>query len=380
MNKVDDISAWILGGSLEIDSAEKIVLELTKLLCKQVHINRLSFDIHTAHSEIYVKNVIWKRGKGVQSEFIEHQRVTSPVYKNSPIADIYSGSPAIRLPLINANEGKYSLLQKQLKAQGNTDYIIFPMNYTRGGKSYISYTTDQEDGFSDADIQVLEKVCVPLSRRLEIEFCHFSTHSLLNTYLGKSAAQQVVSGNFRRTGSGKQIDAVIWQCDLRDFTSLSLKSTADNLIDELDQFFESIADSLSKYEGDIIKFIGDSIIAIFTNEDTQTACDNALKASKEILEKFSSNSSKKITIVVHYGKVIFGNVGSHDRMDFTIIGKEVNFTSRLEGVCKKLDLTMVLSDSFVRVSHQDLFKPIGKHNLKGFPQPEVLHTLDKKAS
>lgn len=378
-SQVEDINAWLLGGSLEIDSAEKIVLELTNIMCKLVRINRLSFDIHTAHSEIYVKNIIWKRNKGVESKFLEHWRVTSPEYKNSPVADIYSGSPTIHLPLGNEDEFKYPALQKELKAQGNTDYIIFPMDYTRGGKSYISYTTDQEGGFSKADIQALEEMCLPLSRRLEIEFCHFSTNSLLNTYLGKSAAQQVVSGNFKRTGSSKLIDAAIWQCDLRNFTSMLLNRSADKIVMELDEFFEAIADSISKYRGDIIKFIGDSIIAIFTDKESEVSCDNALKASQEILEKFSTNT-KKITIVIHYGSVLFGNVGSRDRMDFTIIGKEVNFASRMEGICKKLNLSTVVSDRFVQALHQDLFRPIGKHNLKGFPQPEPLHTLDKKTN
>ncbi|MDE3270119.1 MAG: adenylate/guanylate cyclase domain-containing protein [Pseudomonadota bacterium] len=377
MSENANINDWLLAGSLELDSAEKIVLNLTDILCQQVQINRLSFDIHTAHSEIYVKNIIWKRDKGVESEFIEHQRVTSPIYKNSPIAAIYGGSPTIRLPLLNASEYQYPDLQKELCRQGNTDYIIFPMDYTRGGRSYVSYTTDQEGGFSTTDIKVLESMCAPLSRRLEIEFCHYSTRSLLDTYLGKSAAAQVTSGNFKRVGSGELINAVIWQCDLRGFTDMSMNSEAEELIIELDKFFESIADSISKYEGDIIKFIGDSIIVIFTNEEAEVACRNALQASNEILAKFT-DGSRQIAIVIHYGSVIFGNVGSRDRMDFTIIGKDVNFTSRLEGVCKQLNLNMVLSENFIQVSRDKNFAPLGKYNLKGFPNPEALYTLDKK--
>ena len=153
---VEGIINWLLVETLHLDKAEDIICELAQRLEPMVKVNRISLDIHTVHPEVFVQNLIWKRDSGIQSTLLSHKQIKSQLFIHSPVVKIYNGSDTIRMK-INSKSTKFPLA-KELAAQGCTDYIIFPMQHTRGGRSYISYTTDQPNGFSDAEIEVLEQI------------------------------------------------------------------------------------------------------------------------------------------------------------------------------------------------------------------------------
>ena len=378
MTKADNIVTWILGDTLQFSDAESLLCALMQKFDSEgcVRVSRASLDVHTVHPEVFVKNIIWKKDSGVNSKLLVHKQVGSKEYKGSPVADIYAGHDKIRLQL-NTGKYRYPLLEKDLEKQGFTDYIVFSMDYTRAGRSYVSYCSQEKGGFTDEEIELLNDICIPLSRRLEIEFCHFSTHSLLEIYLGKSASLQVINGNFRR-GSGEKIEAVIWLCDLRNYTKMTMSYEGDKLITNLNSFFELVADTIAKYGGEIIKFIGDSMLVIFNQEDKRLACQQSMNASLTILKhlkKVPDFKKNYIAIAIHYGSVIFGNVGGLDRLDFTIVGREVNYTSRLEAICKRLNISIILSSKFVQNSLLKNVRCLGEYDLAGFPQQEILYTI-----
>ena len=372
--KADSIINWLLTDTLHINKAEDIICELAKRLEALVKINRISLDIHTVHPEVFVQNLIWKRDSGIESTMLSHDQIKSQLFIESPVAKIYNGSDTIRM---KTDKGASDFpLAKELAAQGCTDYVIFPMYYTRGGRSYISYTTDQPRGFSNAEIKVMEKIRPALSRRLEIEFCHFSTRSLLQIYLGDLAASQVLRGKFKR-GHGEIIEAAIWLCDLRNYTGMAMSCGEHKVAAALDMFFELVADTITQYEGDILKFMGDSMLVIFDDKDKQTSCQKALDASLVILDKLrqQTETSTEVAIAMHVGSVMFGNVGGFGRLDFTIVGKEVNYASRLEPWCKTLGVPLIMSDAFVKTAKCDKASCLGEFTLKGFPDTAPLYTM-----
>ena len=371
---VENIIHWLLAETLQLDKAEDIVGKLAQRLEPLVKINRISLDIHTVHPEVFVQNLIWKRGSGMQATLLSHEQIKSQLFIQSPVAQIYNGSNTIRIKI----KGKSTAfpLAKELAAQGCTDYIIFPMQYTRGGRSYISYTTDQPNGFSDAEIEIIEQIRPALSRRLEIEFCHFSTRSLLQIYLGELAASRVLQGKFKR-GHGESIDTAIWLCDLRNYTSMAMSCSEHQVAAALNIFFELAADTLTQYEGDILKFMGDSMLVIFNDKDKKTSCRKALDASLEMVAKLCQQKeiNTEVAIAMHVGRVVFGNVGGCRRLDFTIVGKEVNYTSRLEPWGKTLGVPLIMSDEFVKTANLDNARCLGEFTLKGFPGLAPLYTI-----
>ena len=372
--KIGSIIDWLLEETLHLDKAEDIVCELAKLLEPLVKVSRISLDIHTVHPEVFVRNLIWKQDNGIEATMLSHDQIKSQLFMQSPVAKIYNGSDTIRMKT-NSKSSEFPLA-KELAAQGCTDYIIFPMRYTRGGRSYISYTTNQPNGFSDAEIKIMEQIRPALALRLEIEFCHFSTRSLLQIYLGELAASRVLRGKFKR-GHGETIETAIWLCDLRNYTGMAMSCSEHKVAAALDLFFELAADTIKQYEGDILKFMGDSMLVIFDDKDKKKSCQKALNASLVMLDKLhkETETNTKIAIAIHVGSVMFGNVGGSGRLDFTIVGKEVNYVSRLEPWCKTLDVPLIMSDTFVKTAKLNNARYLGKFTLKGFPGLASLYTV-----
>ena len=371
----EDIISWLLMDTLHFDKAEDIICELAQRLEPLVKVSRISLDIHTVHPEVFVKNLIWKRDNGIEATLLSHEQIKSQLFIKSPVAKIYNGSDTIRMKTTNSKASTFPLA-KELAAQGCTDYVIFPMQYTRGGRSYISYTTDKPGGFSDAELEVMEKIRPALSRRLEIEFCHFSTRSLLQIYLGELAASRVLRGKFKR-GHGETIETAIWLCDLRNYTGMAMSCGEHKVAAALDTFFELAADTITQYEGDILKFMGDSMLVIFDDKDKKASCCKALDASLMMLDKLCKQKDvhTEVGIAIHVGSVVFGNVGGVGRLDFTIVGKEVNYASRLEPYCKTLGVPLIMSDKFVKTAKLSNPRCLGEFTLKGFPGVAPLYTI-----
>jgi len=195
---------------------------------------------------------------------------------------------------------------------------------------------------------------------------------LLEVYLGKNAARRVEGGQFRR-GGGELIRAAIWFCDLRNFTAISDRTAPERVVELLDAYFDRVAGVIVLHGGEVLKFIGDAIMAIFPiGDDARAACESALQAAEDGLAALEQLNRERdaepvlsIGIALHVGDVMYGNVGSRERLDFTVISSAVNETSRLEGLCKSLKTPLLLSQAFVSaVDRQDVVD-LAEQELKG---------------
>ena len=204
--------------------------------------------------------------------------------------------------------------------------------------------------------------------------------NVLIAYLGSQTGPRVLAGQIRR-GSGEAIAAVLWSSDLRGFTKLSDHVAGEDIIAILDRVFDAQARAIANHGGEILKFIGDGLLAIFPRAAFEAIADaamNAMAAAHEALAAVHAieheslgSSSLKMVVALHYGTVFYGNIGAADRLDFTVIGPSVNLVSRIEAVAKSLDLSLVVSDEFAR-AHGGALRSLGPHKLRGLDQTHEL--------
>lgn len=207
--------------------------------------------------------------------------------------------------------------------------------------------------------------------------------ALLDAYLGRRSAARVRAGALRR-GSGETIRAALIYADLRDFTVLSEMREAAVVIAALDAWFDRVAGAVHAFGGEVLKFIGDGVLAIFPVTTTPgDACEAALKAitaaraGMRHLDKTRQAQGLPALAFgagLHLGEILWGNIGAADRLDFTAIGPAVNLVSRLEGLCRPLGQTVLISGAFAASARTPL-APLGQHRLRGIAAPCPVFTL-----
>jgi adenylate cyclase len=267
-----------------------------------------------------------------------------------------------------------------LKARGATEYFALPVASAFGSGAHMAaYVADRPGGFTERETADLSGLSQRLSVIADMNSQRQIAENVLTAYLGPQTGPKVLAGQIRR-GSGQAIAAVLWSSDLRRFTHLSDHQPAERVIAILNQLFDLQAKAITSHGGEILKFVGDGLLAIFpvaVPADAERAAGNALAAAEQALAALRELTPSEgeppleIVIALHYGTVIYGNVGSADRLDFTVIGPAVNLVSRIEAIAKSRDLPLVVSDDFASVYGKPL-PSLGRHQLRGLDQPHEL--------
>ena len=379
------VDRWILVEGPQIDSHVELIDELCwRLLGDGVPLWRATLYAGTLHPLIRGVGARWLRDQNVIEDFrILHGSGETDEYLRSPIrATIERGTPFRRR--FDAEIPEYPLLEKLRKA-GATDYFALALNHTFRGFPVATWATDRPCGFSDADIAALEEINPALAAIIETRVVRRTSANLLDTYLGPQAGRRILAGQIRRA-EGERLRAVIMITDLRGFTPLSDQLPGDEVIELLDEYFDALATPIEKHKGEILKFIGDGMLAIFPaadDDDFSLSSVRALDAATEGLERLQAvNETRRAIgrnelrtgIGLHLGEVIYGNVGAADRLDFTVIGPAVNLASRLEGLTKRLSRPMLFSSAFARVCPRPLVS-LGFHPVRGLLEPEEVFGL-----
>lgn len=366
-----------------------------RLLDEGLPLLRVNTGLPSMHPLTLTRGFSWTRGQGVATSERGHEVRQSGEYLNSPIYVIHQGAAAVRRRLDDPGAPLDFGVLHDLKALGATDYIALPMRFTQGpgmsadGRaniSFMSFTTDRPGGFRAEELSYLMELMPLISIRLEIEAARRMTRDLLETYLGHGPAKRVLNGNFRR-GQGYEVEAAIWLSDLRGFTAYSDRHTAQDVVATLDSYFDAMAEPIQAEDGEVLKFIGDGLLAIFRVEDGKTrgdACRRALIAAENAFAGLHElNQGRgiegapplRIGIGLHVGKVVFGNIGAKDRLDFTVIGRAVNEVARVETQTKVLDRPLLASAAFAEEVRDRAILSLGFHVLRGVQEPQELFTL-----
>jgi adenylate cyclase len=311
----------------------------------------------------------------------------SPFYKMLQTGDSY-----LRRRLNATTKDEFAVLS-DLLAAGMTDYVAIISRVAPEGVIgemdgvYSSWATGAPDGFSDGQIAALQRLAPDLALAIKSVSLARMTRTLMQTYLGRDAGQRVLGGRIVR-GIAERMDAVVWFSDLRGFTRIT-DTAPEQAIPLLNDYSDAIISAIHEHGGDVLKLIGDGTLAIFTAEDRTRACGAALSAAIAARERVDELNRRRAAdgkpmtemyLGLHVGEVFYGNVGSRERLDFTVIGPAVNEASRIAAMCRSVDQPVLMSSGFANVGDiKRRLVSVGRYALRGVARPQELFTLDPDA-
>jgi len=372
----DPLIDWLLTEAPTLPSCRHVLEGLIGQLADQgIVLQRAALGVGVLHPDLLAKAYTWERGARYVSESdIYHGIQTTDQYLDSPFRLLNEGEAFVRQRLVGPYaQIDYEMLEDQRDA-GATDYIAIGLPRSDGNVYRTSWTTDRDSGFSDAEIERLLALRPALGVVVELQSRAEMTKSVLDLYLGREAGRRVYAGDIQR-GDGKTIHSVLWMCDLRGFTSLSDRIPLPFLIAVLNDYFEAVTGPIHAHGGEVLKFIGDAVLGIFRIEDEREIteiCERALGAAElavanmHILNRRRGREDKApldFSIALHVGDAMYGNVGAHDRLDFTVIGPAVNLCARLEALAGSLGEKLICSADFAAASTSEM-RSVGSHSLK----------------
>ena len=292
-------------------------------------------------------------------------------------------------------KGEFPLLDR-FRSEGATDYVAFAWRVgdgvlLGGGEGLVaSWSTDAPSGFTEAQIDLLARILPELTLVIVFRTNHRNARTLITTYLGSDAAERVLAGNIVR-GHADPIRAVVWHSDLVGFTRISDHEGAAAVLALLNDYAEAQVEQIEAHGGHVLKFIGDGILAIFPQEDTALACRQALDAAVELHDRIAAVNQRRTAaglpvtdthIALHLGELLYGNLGSARRLDFTVLGPAVNEAARIEALCGSLEQPIIVSSAFAEAAGdaRSRLVSLGRYAMKGVGRPQELFTVDLAAS
>jgi adenylate cyclase len=349
------------------------------------------------HPTIDSRVYLWRRGDRVAGEDFVRDKADAEEWEKSPFRYLVeSNANSMRRHLDgDYRVGEFELLDR-LKTEGGTDYFAMVTRHAdpavsyRIGHSVSSWTIDRPGGYSEADLVSLERVAAAFALGYQTRAMHGTIRTLMETYLGRGAATRVMNGNIVR-GQADTIDTVIWYSDLVQFTRIADEIERDQLLGLLNDYASPLVESIEEHGGEVLKFIGDGILAIFPDEGHENALANALDAAVKAEARVTAlNETRRAQglrttdfyLALHVGNLLFGNFGSSKRLDFTVLGPAVNEASRIGGMCRSLEQRVIVSSAFAEAAgprRRDLVS-LGRYALRGVGQPQELFTIDRVAA
>jgi adenylate cyclase len=338
----------------------------------------------TLHPEFQGRGYFWRRGKGVQTGVRPHGDNQDAEYRDNPLPAVLEQHKTVRVRL-DRIEPQAPLL-RELKDEGATDYVALPLLFTDGHVDALSVVSDTPGGFSSTDLDRMYLLQFAFTRLVEIHSLRDTASHLLDAYVGRAAGRRILAGEVKR-GDGQTIEAVIWYCDLRGFTRASDSLPRDAIIALLNDYFDTMGDIVTSAGGEILKFMGDGMLAIFPvptpgqRADTASAAMRAAASAVDamlVLNRIRSAEGEptvRFGLALHIGEVMFGNIGASQRLDFTVIGPAVNHAARLEKLCSPLDRTVLVSSAMAELLAPGDVEPLGPHDLKDIDAPQHVFAL-----
>jgi adenylate cyclase len=379
------VTHWLIDGARSAPSPPRMMAETCERLVQAgLPLWRVGVFVRTLHPDIFGRNFVWRPGAEVVVGTVDFDIRNTPEYRNSPLAIVFAEGQEVRCRLDDPASERVPFFD-DMRAEGVTDYIALPLLFMDGAINASSWTTKRPGGFSDDELAALRTVVVPLARVIEIVSLRRTASILLDTYVGNRAGQRILGGQIRR-GHNDTMDAAIWLSDLRGFTALSDRLPAETVVDILNGYFDCQVSSIRTHGGEVLKFMGDGLLAVFPIDeyvgDVHEVCSRVLEAAREsrasveamhypigdAVERF------RFGVALHVGRILYGNIGGGDRLDFTCIGPAVNLAARLEKIAGRLSRTIVASAGFAGIFAGGWID-LGEFPIAGFSKAERVYGL-----
>jgi adenylate cyclase len=397
---IERIATWLvergLAGASETELLDGFCAACAGAGLELSHGNMLIDTLHPVHEGRVFK---W-HVDGAQSPVIEYGRsnqagAAADSWQRSPFyALLISGESELRRRLTEA-ASDFPLLA-DLRHEGGTDYIAFVHRFARDSMIgemdgvYSSWSTRRDGGFDERQVAALRRLVPALALAAKSASLARVAQTLVEVYLGRDAGRRVLEGRISR-GVAERINAVLWFSDLRGFTRISDRAAPDEIIPMLNDYADAVVSAVHAAGGDVLKLVADGVVAIFKADDPAQACRCALVAERDMRARIAALNERRagegrpvtsVYLGLHIGDVFYGNIGSQERLDFTVIGPAVNEVSRIASMCGSVDRDVVLSADFAAAAapaERSRLVSVGRFALRGVARAQELFTIDPAA-
>jgi adenylate cyclase len=387
------LTAWITEAGLAgITETATLTGFCERISALGLPLARANIVIDTLHPVYQGRAFTWKRhtSETALTEYGRNDQLDR--WKRSPFYQLeLSGESLLRRRLNAETAGEFPIFA-DLRAEGITDYVAIASRFASDGAIgdmdcvYSSWATDAPTGFRDTGVSNLVQLVSQVALTMKAASLTRITGTLVETYLGRDAGRKVLQGRIRR-GVTDRLDAVLWFSDLRNYTRISDTAEPEQIISLLNEYADAILSAIHESGGDVLKLMGDGTLAIFTGSDNAAACNAALAAAAAarravaVVNHRRAAESLPLTemyLGLHLGEVFYGNIGSKDRLDFTVVGPAVNEVSRIAGLCRSVDQPLLISSAFANAigEPKNRLVSVGRYALRGVGRPQDLYTLE----
>ena len=373
---------WLIRDARFYEGNTRIMTEFCeRLAAGGVPIDRVSLHQRAFHPQYRGVSRIWWRDRPMEEKFLDHGIESTRTYLESPVRLVVDEGQSVAWRL-DGNEPLPFPVLEELREQGFTHYAMEPLVYAAGVTNAFAWATKRPGGFSTAEMRFMRDILPSVGAVAELKALRNFIGSILRTYVGPEAGQLVLDGQVRR-GDVREITAALMLFDLRDFTLMSDRLSPRAVIRMLNSYFDCIMPPVEQHGGEVVEIMGDGILAIFPQGPDRTAreaCESALAAANAglaaLLERNRAHPATQLHagVALHYGTVSYGNIGSGNRLDFTVIGPDVNLTARVERLCRELDRTLIMTEGFADTLERPMWE-IGHFELRGFAKMQRLFEL-----
>jgi adenylate cyclase len=392
------ISAWVTEAGLIGRSERELMAGFCRRLAAAgVPLARSLVILDTLHPIYEGRALLWRSDRPEEAEVREYGRTNEGEAAENWRRSVFfhllqSGEKMLRRRLAAGDPVDF-LGFKEARDEGITDYLALIHRFAEEGVIgemdcvYSSWATDAAGGFDEAHIGAVQRLTPFLNLAVKAAALARMAGTLAETYLGRDAGRKVMSGHIVR-GVAEKIGAVLWQSDLRSYTHISESVAPEEIVPFLNDYADAVISAIHGHGGDVLKLIGDGTLAIFAGDDHEEACRAALAAAARLrkdaakLTRTRSEAGLPVTqvyLALHIGDVFYGNVGSKDRLDFTVIGPAVNEVSRILAMSRSVEQDVLLSSAFAAAlgpELRDRLVSVGRYALRGVERPQELFTLD----
>ncbi len=305
---------------------------------------------------------------------------------------LQTGGEELRRRIGFGEEADFTIIQ-EMKDLGHTDYVVFIHRFAGDTKIgdmdgvYSAWSTRHSEGFSDANLVALRRLVPVLALTIKSAALARIADTLVQVYLGRDAGRRVLEGSIQR-GVADRIEAALWFSDLRSYTAITDRAKPSEIIPLLNDYAEVVITAIHEAGGDVLKLIGDGTLAVFRAGDPAEACSRALRAEEKLRARMKELNERRLAeeqpttdvyIGLHIGEVFYGNIGSFDRLDFTVVGPAVNETSRIASMCRSVDRPLLVSSTFAEAlpaEERNRMVSVGRFALRGVGKAQDLFTID----
>jgi adenylate cyclase len=391
-SELQELKDWLIDGARSAANPARVMEETCERLVRAgIPLWRVGVFVRTLHPEIFGRNFVWKPGAEVEVGTVDFGILDTPGFHSSPLAIVFTQGLEVRARTSDPEAAARFPIVEEMRGEGATDYIALPLPFIDGAVNASSWTTRQPGGFTEDQLNALRSVLRPLSRYIEIVSLRRTATILLDTYVGNRAGEKIMGGQIRR-GHNETMNAAIWLSDLRGFTALSDRLPAETVVDILNHYFDCQVAAIRDHGGEVLKYMGDGLLAVFPVDeyvgDEQQVCSRVLEAARESrasvealrypvnggIERF------RFGVALHVGRILYGNIGGGNRLDFTCIGPAINLAARLEKLTGRLHRTVVASEGFAGVCPGG-WSDLGEFPVAGFSKAaRVFGLVDEDAT